>query len=309
MLQPDLGTTVALTIVFMAVLFFAGAPWWMLPALAVGGLAGFFSWRCPPTTGWPGCSRSSTRRRTRTARATSCCRACTGWATAAVRRRARPVPGEVELPAQRRLRLHLRDHRRGTGPHRRGLGAALFALLAYTGLRIARAQRRPVLRIVVARRRRGWSARPPSTSATSWVCCRSPASAADDLLRRNLAGDHHGGLRAAGQRGPPRARGRRGPGPREPRHPATPACPAVLLASRRRSPDRAPGARQAPWREGPVTLSVVVAGGGSARAHRARARVRRRRPQAAARRRDHRARHRARPGDAAGPRPRATRWS
>jgi cell division protein FtsW len=42
MLQPDLGTTVALTIVFMAVLFFAGAPWWMFASLGAAGVAGFF---------------------------------------------------------------------------------------------------------------------------------------------------------------------------------------------------------------------------------------------------------------------------
>ncbi|MGS0686947.1 putative lipid II flippase FtsW [Nakamurella sp. GG22] len=42
MLQPDLGTTVALTIVFMAVLFFAGAPWWTFAGLAAAGVAGFF---------------------------------------------------------------------------------------------------------------------------------------------------------------------------------------------------------------------------------------------------------------------------
>ena len=40
MYQPDLGTTVALTIVFMAVLFFAGAPWWMFASLAAAGVAG-----------------------------------------------------------------------------------------------------------------------------------------------------------------------------------------------------------------------------------------------------------------------------
>ncbi len=42
MMQPDLGTTVALAIVFMAVLFFAGAPWWMFATLAGAGLAGIF---------------------------------------------------------------------------------------------------------------------------------------------------------------------------------------------------------------------------------------------------------------------------
>ena len=43
MMQPDLGTTVALTIVFMAVLFFAGAPWWMFAGLGTAGLVGFFA--------------------------------------------------------------------------------------------------------------------------------------------------------------------------------------------------------------------------------------------------------------------------
>lgn len=42
MLQPDLGTTVALTIVFMAVLYFAGAPWWTFAGLVALGTAGFF---------------------------------------------------------------------------------------------------------------------------------------------------------------------------------------------------------------------------------------------------------------------------
>ena len=43
MMQPDLGTTVALTIVFMAVMFFAGAPWWMFAGLATAGAVGFFA--------------------------------------------------------------------------------------------------------------------------------------------------------------------------------------------------------------------------------------------------------------------------
>jgi cell division protein FtsW len=42
MMQPDLGTTVSLAIVFMAVLFFAGAPWWMFASLAGVGVAGIF---------------------------------------------------------------------------------------------------------------------------------------------------------------------------------------------------------------------------------------------------------------------------
>ncbi|MBM9469250.1 putative lipid II flippase FtsW [Nakamurella leprariae] len=40
MAQPDLGTTVALGIVFLAVMYFAGAPWWMFGGLAVTAVAG-----------------------------------------------------------------------------------------------------------------------------------------------------------------------------------------------------------------------------------------------------------------------------
>ena len=43
MYQPDLGTTVALTIVFMAVLFFAGAPWWIFAGLGTIGAGAFFA--------------------------------------------------------------------------------------------------------------------------------------------------------------------------------------------------------------------------------------------------------------------------
>ncbi|WP_188943666.1 putative lipid II flippase FtsW [Nakamurella endophytica] len=40
MMQPDLGTTVSLCIVFFAVLWFAGAPMWIFGLLAAGGIAG-----------------------------------------------------------------------------------------------------------------------------------------------------------------------------------------------------------------------------------------------------------------------------
>ena len=40
MLQPDLGTTVTLAIVFFAVLYFAGAPLWLFGAVAGAGVAG-----------------------------------------------------------------------------------------------------------------------------------------------------------------------------------------------------------------------------------------------------------------------------
>ena len=161
MLQPDLGTTVALTIVFMAVLFFAGAPWWMFASLGAAGVAGFFylaisaeyrlarllSFINPeahPDVVLPAAAepvRDGQRR--------------------LVRRRARPVQGEVELPAQRRLRLHLRDHRRGTRADRRRHPAA-----AVRAAGLHRAADRPAQRRPVRQDRRlgvppsGWSARP-----------------------------------------------------------------------------------------------------------------------------------------------------
>jgi cell division protein FtsW len=38
--QPDLGTTIALSLVFFAVLFYAGAPWWLFAGLSAVGAAG-----------------------------------------------------------------------------------------------------------------------------------------------------------------------------------------------------------------------------------------------------------------------------
>ncbi len=62
-------------------------------------------------------------------------------------------------------RLHLRGHRRGAGRRRLRVVLALFGVLAYTGLRIARRVTHPFRRLVAAGITTLSSARPPSTSA------------------------------------------------------------------------------------------------------------------------------------------------
>ena len=138
---------------------------------------------------------------------------------------------------------------------------ALFATLAYTGLRIAARTVDPWLRIVVA-------------TSTTWLVAQAAinigyvvgaaagdrASAAADLLRRNLARGHHVHLRGAGQRGPARAGGRR-----DPRAAPGPAnAIGRVLRIPPPQPYRGPRAHAGRRGAGPVTVSVVVAGGGTA---------------------------------------------
>ena len=173
MLQPDLGTTVALAIVFMAVLFFAGAPWWMFAGLGAAGVAGFFylavsaDYRLARLLSFinPEAHPDSSYQLLQSLYGMG----NGGWFGVGPR----PVPGEMELSAQRRLRLHLRDHRRGTGlDRRRHPGLLLFALLAYTGLRIARRNVDPFVKIVASAATVWLVGQAASTSATSSVCCR-----------------------------------------------------------------------------------------------------------------------------------------
>ena len=52
----------------------------------------------------------------------------------------------------------------------------LYGVLAYAGFRIARRSADRFVQLAAWRSPCGWSARRPSTWATWWVCCRSPAS-------------------------------------------------------------------------------------------------------------------------------------
>ena len=94
-----------------------------------------------------------------------------------------------------------------------GILLLLFALLAYTGLRIARRNVDPFVKIV-------------ASAATVWLVGQAAINigyvvgllpghrhpAADDLRRRHLAADHDGGLRAAGELRPAGTAGRGGAG-------------------------------------------------------------------------------------------------
>ena len=114
-LQPDLGQTVSLSIILLGLLWYAGLPLRVflssLAAAMIGGRRacglGGLPVRPRPVLAQPrrryaglgisgqaGAVRAGQRRR--------------------VRRRARAGDREVELPAERPQRLHLRDHRRGT---------------------------------------------------------------------------------------------------------------------------------------------------------------------------------------------------
>ena len=125
MLQPDLGTTVTLTIVFLAVLYFAGAPLWifgMVVALGAArrGVSGDLR-RLPATPGIAAWLHPDSVPRNRRYQLYQ---SLYGMGNGGiVRRRTRQLEDEVELAAQRRLGLHLRDHRRGTGADRRRDGA------------------------------------------------------------------------------------------------------------------------------------------------------------------------------------------
>ena len=174
MMQPDLGTTVALAIVFMAVLFFAGAPWWMFASLGGAGLAGVL---LPGGVGQLPAGPAAVVHQPGGAPgrvATSCCRACTGWATAA---------GSASGSGQSRAKWSYLPNADSDfifaiiGEELGLIGAGilvllLFALLAYTGLRIAR---RNVGSVRQDRRvgGNGVAGRPGlrSTSGTSSVCC------------------------------------------------------------------------------------------------------------------------------------------
>jgi len=151
MLEPDLGTTVSLGLVFIAVLWFAGAPWWMFAAITAGSgallyylatSAGYrnarvLSWlhpaSAPPEAVWQinqslyglghggifgaGLGESISK---------------TGWLPNADSDFIFAIIGE-EL-----------------GLIGAGLVLVLFALLAYTGLRIARRNVDPFIKIVAS---------------------------------------------------------------------------------------------------------------------------------------------------------------
>ncbi len=155
--QPDLGQTVSLGIILLALLWYAGLPLkvFVSSLLAVvgrrggaGGLGGLplrpGAVLAEPERRHPGLGLPGSTGQVRAGQ-----RRC-------LRRRAGAGHREMELPAQRAQRLHLRDHRRGAGLRRCVRAAGLFGLFAYTGMRIARRSADPFLRLLTA-------------TATMWV--------------------------------------------------------------------------------------------------------------------------------------------
>ena len=239
-LQPDLGMTVSMGMVLVALLFFAGAPLRLMAAVTVGGLAGAVILGL--TAGY------------RQARIAAFLSPATAdplgpgyQATQALYSLADGGLFGVGLGQGRAKWSYLPNAHNDfifaiIGEELGFLGAfavlALFATLAYTGLRIAAALRRPV----AAYRRRhvdDLAGRPGRHQhrLRRGAAAGDRAAAAADLLGRNLARGHHVRLRGAGQRGPPRAGGHRGADPRRPR------CPA---GQRRRPPPADPAAPALP---------------------------------------------------------------
>ena len=82
---------------------------------------------------------------------TSCCRACTGWATAAGSGSGSASRGRSGATCRTPTRTSSSRSRRGTGADRRRHPVLLlFALLAYTGMRIARRNVDPFVKIVAS---------------------------------------------------------------------------------------------------------------------------------------------------------------
>ena len=202
-------------------------------------------------TGRRASRRSSPRRpRTRSGPATRPPRRCTRWPTAgcSASGSARAGPSGATCPTPTTTSSS-RSSARSWASSGAFAVLALFATLAYTGLRIAARSADPWLAY-----RRGHVDDVAGRPGRHQHRLRRGAAAGDraaapaDLLRRNLARGHHVRLRGAGQRGPARARGRRGPDARRAAAPGAPRPVAASCASRRRSPTGRPGARQAPWR-------------------------------------------------------------
>ena len=175
--QPDLGQTVSLGIILLALLWYAGLPlrvflsslFAVVVSAAVLAMAEGYRSDRVHVLAEPDRRPAGLRVSGQTGQVRAGQRRC-------LRRRPRSGHGEVELPAQRAQRLHLRDHRRGTGLHRRR-GPAV----PVRPVRLHRdADRAPVRRPVPSSAHRDGhhvGARPgcSSTSATSSACCRSPA--------------------------------------------------------------------------------------------------------------------------------------
>ena len=150
-LQPDLGQTVSLSIILLGLLWYAGLPLRVfLSSLAAAMMAACRACGVGGLPVRPRAVLAQPRRRYPGLGLSGQAGAVRAGQRRRVRRRARAGHREVELPAQRPQRLHLRDHRRGTRVRRSRRLLLLFGLFAYTGMRIARRSADPFLRLLTA---------------------------------------------------------------------------------------------------------------------------------------------------------------
>ena len=235
--QPDLGQTVSLGIILLALLWYAGLPLRVflssLFAVVVSAaiLAVSEGYRSDRVMSWlnPGADSQGSGYQARQAQVRAGQRR-------RLRRRARPGHREVELPAQRAQRLHLRDHRRGAGlRRRRGPAVPVRPVRLYRD-----ADRAPVGRPVPAaahRHRHHVGARPGvhQRRLRRRAAAGHRAAAAADLGGRNINGDNASDHRRDRERGATRTRGG-GRAARRPRRPGQPAAAAAAARAVRRRP-------------------------------------------------------------------------
>ena len=154
--QPDLGQTVSLGIILLALLWYAGLPLRVFLSSLFAVVVSAACSRCPRATGPTGCCPGSTPARIRKAPATRPARPVRAGQRRCFRRRAGPGHREVELPPN----AHNDFIFAIIGEELGFIGAAgllcLFGLFAYTGMRIARRSADPFLRLLTA-------------TATMWV--------------------------------------------------------------------------------------------------------------------------------------------
>ena len=137
--EPDLGTTIVITLTAFTMFFVAGASLWQLGAMGGIGVRGRPARRAARTTSSSGSGRSSTRGPTRSGPASTRSRACSrsGWAGSSAR-----GLGESKLAGGLYLPNAWNDFifaiiGEEFGFLGAGLVIALFVLLAYAGIRTA----------------------------------------------------------------------------------------------------------------------------------------------------------------------------
>ena len=236
--QPDLGQTVSLGIILLALLWYAGLPLKVFVSsllaamVAAAVLAVSEGYRSDRVRSWldPGADAQGVGLPGPAGQV----RAGQRWRLRR-RPRARAPRSGTTCPTPTTTSSSPSSARNSASSAPFGL-LCLFGLFAYTGMRIARRSADPFLRLLTA-------------TATMWVIGQvfinvgyvigllpvTGHPAAADLGRRNINGDNAFHDRTDGQRGPPRARGGGRPAGR-PRRPDEPAAAAAAARALRAHP-------------------------------------------------------------------------